>query len=59
MGYTNRGREFMSIFQAILLGGLYWIFGTEIGYGMNYPFFMQPLTLGPLVGIILGDVQRM
>ena len=47
----------MSIFQAILLGGLYWIFGTEIRYGMNYPFFMQPLTLGPLVGLILGDVQ--
>ena len=47
----------MSILQAVLLGGLYWIFGTEIGYGLNYPFFMQPLTLGPIVGLILGDVK--
>ena len=47
----------MTIIEAILLGFVYWLFGTEIGYGLNYPWFMQPLTLGPIVGLILGDVM--
>ena len=46
----------MSLFQAILLGGLYWL--SYCGFGCHFLnlWVLQPLPLSVLVGLILGDV---
>jgi|GEM_PF-176561 len=46
----------MNLFQAILLGGLYWL--SYCGFGCHFLnlWVLQPLPLSVLVGLILGDV---
>ena len=46
----------MSLFQAIVLGGLYWLSYCGFGcHGLNL-LVLQPLPLSVLVGLVLGDV---
>ena len=46
----------MSLFQAIVLGGLYWLSYCGFGcHGLNL-MVLQPLPLSVLVGLVLGDV---
>ncbi len=46
----------MTLIQAILLGGIYWLWVNEIGSGFNYAFFCYPVTASLWYGLILGDV---
>lgn len=47
----------MTLIQAILLGGCYWMYVNEIGSGFNYAFFCYPSTACLWYGLILGDVK--
>lgn len=47
----------MTLIQAILLGGIYWMWVNEIGSGFNYAFFCYPVTASLWYGLVLGDVQ--
>lgn len=47
----------MTLFQAILLGGIYWLWVNEIGSGFNYAFFNYPIMAALWYGLILGDVK--
>lgn len=47
----------MTLIQAILLGGCYWMYVNEIGSGFNYAFFSYPSTACLWYGLILGDVK--
>lgn len=46
----------MSLFQSILLGGLYWL--SYCGFGCHFLnlWVLQPLPLSVLVGLVMGDV---
>ena len=46
----------MSLFQAILLGGLYWLAYSGFGVHSLNLLVLQPLPVSLLVGLILGDV---
>ena len=47
----------MTLIQAILLGGCYWMYVNEIGSGFNYAVFCYPSTACLWYGLILGDVK--
>jgi len=47
----------MTLIQAILLGGCYWMYVNEIGSGFNYAFFCYPSTACLWYGLILGDLK--
>lgn len=46
----------VSLFQAILLGILAFIAGLDLYNGLTH--IHRPIVLGPLVGLILGDLQK-
>jgi len=46
----------MTLIQAILLGGCYWMYVNEIGSGFNYAVFCYPSTACLWYGLILGDI---
>lgn len=47
----------MTLIQAILLGGCYWMYVNEIGSGFNYAVFCYPSTACLWYGLILGDMK--
>lgn len=47
----------MTLIQAILLGGCYWMYVNEIGSGFNYAVFCYPSTACLWYGLILGDMH--
>ena len=46
----------MTLFQAIVLGGLYWLSYCGFGVHSLNLLVLQPLPLSLLVGLVLGDV---
>lgn len=47
----------MTLIQAILLGGIYFMYVNEIGSGINYAVFCYPSTACLWYGLILGDLN--
>ena len=45
----------MNIWQAIIIGGLYWLSNLEMMYSF-YWSIMDPLSLSGIVGLVLGDM---
>ena len=45
----------MNIWQAIIIGGLYWLSNLEMMYSF-YWSIMDPLFLSGIVGLVLGDM---
>lgn len=46
----------MTLFQAILLGAIYWINTSEVFVPFTYNFTNSPLVVSFFVGLILGDI---
>ena len=47
----------MNIWQAIIIGGLYWLSNLEMMYSF-YWSIMDPLFLSGIVGLVLGDMSQ-
>lgn len=47
----------MNIWQAIIIGGLYWLSNIEMMYSF-YWSIMDPLFLSGIVGLVLGDMSQ-
>ena len=47
----------MSIWQAIIIGGIYWLSHLEVMYSV-YGSIMEPLFLCGFVGLALGDMRQ-
>jgi len=46
----------VSVFQAFLIGLIYYFYDCPWFPNIGYTIFSKPLVIGPLVGLILGDV---
>ena len=47
----------MNIWQAIIIGGLYWLSNLEMMYSF-YWSIMDPLFMSGIVGLVLGDMSQ-
>ena len=47
----------MNIWQAIIIGGVYWLSNIEMMYSF-YWSIMDPLFLSGIVGLVLGDMSQ-
>lgn len=46
-----------TIILALIMGTMYWIHKTEIGYNLGYIFFNSPIVYGFIAGLITGDMK--